>query len=165
MAVGPDLPAGETGAAERARAGSGAFGRAIGTVLFFAAIGPLIGGLVLGAPDILRLLRDSADLGATFYFILAFASVGLPVAYAMSLVPAAIVGLFFALVDFGRQRSSLWLAVVIGALGGVLWPVPWDGTASMLASPLERQAFFASVVSTVLCWFVSTLGTRQASPR
>jgi hypothetical protein len=74
----------------------------------------------------------------------------------MGLVPAALVGLCFAAVDFGRIRSDPWLAVVVGALGGVLWPVPWGEPASALSSPLEVQVFVASIVSTWVCWFAST---------
>ena len=79
----------------------------------------------------------------------------------MGLVPAALVGLFFAALDYGRVRSDAWLAVVIGALGGMLWPTPWGEPASTLSSPLEVQLFIASIVSTLVCWFLSTRGVRR----
>ena len=70
-------------------------------------------------------------------------------------------GLFFAAVDYGRVRSDPWLAVVVGALGGMLWPVPWGSGPSTLSSPLEVQLFIASIVSTLVCWFASTWGMRR----
>jgi hypothetical protein len=143
-----------------------ALGRAIGTVLFFAVCGPLIGGVIVGLRDIAAVAAAAGDIGVILYFIVAFGSVGVPAAYAMGLVPAALVGLFFAAVDYGRVRSDPWLAVVVGALGGVLWPVPWGEPASALSSPLEVQVFVASIVSTWVCWFASTSrpGCGQQTP-
>lgn len=144
-----------------------ALGRAVGTVLFFAVFGPLIGGAIVGFRDIAYVASAERDIGTILYFLIAFGSVGVTAAYAMGLVPAAVVGVFFAAVDFGRVRSDPWLAVVIGALGGMLWPVPWGLPPSTLSSPLEGQVFIASVVSTFVCWFLSTRGPRRrrkASP-
>ena len=141
--------------------GTSASGRALGTVLFFAVVGPLIGGLILGFRDMAYVAGDGRDLGTILYFLFALLSVGVPAAYAMGLVPAAIVGVFFALVDYGRVRSDPWLAVVVGALGGMLWPVPWGSGPSTLSSPLEVQIFIASIVSTFVCWFASTRGVRR----
>lgn len=138
-----------------------AFGRALATVLLFAVFGPLIGGVIVGFRDILYVIGADRDLGTILYFLFAFGSVGVPAAYAMGLVPAALVGLFFAAIDYGRVRSDAWLAVVIGALGGMLWPTPWGEPASTLSSPLEVQLFIASIVSTLVCWFLSTRGVRR----
>jgi hypothetical protein len=139
----------------RLRPARTAVGRAIGTVLFFAVCGPLIGGVIVGLRDIAAVAAAAGDIGVILYFIVAFGSVGVPAAYAMGLVPAALVGLCFAAVDFGRIRSDPWLAVVIGGLGGVLWPVPWGEPAAALSSPLELQVFVASIISTWVCWFAS----------
>jgi hypothetical protein len=147
-------------AAASARAPS-AFGRALATVLFFAIFGPLIGGLILGFRDMAYVAVEGRDLGRVLYFLFALLSVGVPAAYAMGLAPAAIVGVFFALVDYGRVRSDPWLAVVVGALGGMLWPVPWGSGPSTLSSSLEVQIFIASIVSTWVCWFASTRGMRR----
>jgi hypothetical protein len=152
----PDLPVTES----QAPAGRTALGRAIGTVLFFAVFGPLIGGAIVGLRDIATVVAEGRDLATILYFLFAFGSVGVPAAYAMGLVPAALVGAFFAAVDYGRVRSDPWLAVVIGGLGGMLWPVPWGEPASALSSPLEVQIFLASVASTLVCWFASIRGTR-----
>jgi hypothetical protein len=141
--------------------GTSASGRALGTVLFFAVCGPLIGGLILGFRDMAYVAGEGRDLGRVLYFLFALLSVGVPAAYAMGLVPAAIVGLFFAVVDYGRVRSDPWLAVVVGALGGMLWPVPWGSGPSSLSSPLEVQLFIASIVSTFVCWYASTRGARR----
>lgn len=166
MATPPALPAPPEVRAEpreqpAARPVPTALGRALGTVLFFAVVGPLIGGLVVGFRDILHVVLRGGDLGSILYFLFALVSVGVPAAYAMGLVPAALVGAFFALVDFGRRRSAPWLAVVIGALGGMLWPVPWGSGPSTLSSPLEVQLLLASIVSTLICWFASTRGMRR----
>ena len=138
-----------------------AFGGALATLLLFAVLGPLVGGVIVGFRDILTVIAAGRDLGTILYFLVAFGSVGVPAAYAMGLVPAAIVGLFFAALDYGRVRSDAWLAVVIGALGGMLWPTPWGEPASTLSSPLEVQLFIASIVSTLVCWFLSTRGVRR----
>lgn len=138
-----------------------ALGRAIGTVLFFAVFGPLIGGAIVGFRDIATVVGAGSDLGTILYFLFAFGSVGVPAAYAMGLAPAALVGAFFAAVDYGRVRSDPWLAVVVGALAGMLWPVPWGEPASMLSSPLEVQIFVACIVSTFICWFASTRRPRR----
>ena len=156
--VVPDVQA-EPREAPAARPVPTALGRALGTVLFFAVIGPLIGGLVVGFRDILHVVLRGGDLGSILYFLFALVSVGVPAAYAMGLVPAAVGGVFFALVDFGRRRSAPWLAIVVGGLGGMLWPVPWGSGPSTLSSPLEVQLFIASIVSTFICWFASTRGT------
>jgi hypothetical protein len=153
----PNLPVTES----QPPPGRTAIGRAIGTVLFFAVFGPLIGGVIVGFRDILTVVGADRDLGVILYFLIAFISVGVPAAYAMGLAPAALVGLFFAAVDFGRTRSDPWLAVVVGALGGVLWPVPWGEPASALTSPLGIQVFVASVASTFVCWFASTRRPRR----
>jgi hypothetical protein len=153
----PDLPVTES----QAPPGRTAIGRAIGTVLFFAIFGPLIGGVIVGFRDIVHVVAVGQDIATILYFLFAFSSVGVPAAYAMGLLPAALVGGFFAAVDFGRTRSDPWLAVVIGALGGMLWPVPWGEPASTLSSPLEVQIFVASVASTWVCWFASVRGTRR----
>lgn len=167
MTEGPDVPAPEApqqGTATRREAS--ASGRALGTVLFFAVFGPLIGGVVVGFRDMAYVAAaDGRDLGTVLYFLFALLSVGVPAAYAMGLLPAAIVGLFFAAVDYGRVRSDPWLAIVIGALGGMLWPVPWGSGPSTLSSPLEVQLFIASIVSTLVCWFVSTWGMRRRDGR
>lgn len=131
------------------------------TVLLFAVFGPLVGGLIVGLRDMAHVAADGRDLGMILYFLFALLSVGVPAAYAMGLVPAATIGVFFALVDYGRVRSDAWLAVVIGALGGMLWPVPWGSGPSGLSSPLEVQLFIASIVSTLVCWFASTRGMRR----
>ena len=163
MAVAPAAPdvRPELQDAPAARAVPSALGRALGTVLFFAVVGPLIGGLVVGFRDIVQVVLRGGDFGAIVYFLFALVSVGVPAAYAMGLVPAALVGVFFALVDLGRRRSAPWLAVVVGGLGGMLWPVPWGAPPSTLSSPLEVQIFIASIVSTWVCWFASTRGTRR----
>ncbi len=153
----PNLPATES----QAPPGRTALGRALGTVLFFAVVGPLIGGAIVGFRDIATVVVEGRDIGTIVYFLVAFGSVGVPAAYAMGLIPAAVVGAFFAAVDFGRTRSDPWLAVVIGALGGMLWPVPWGLPPSTLSSPLEVQMFVASVVSTFVCWFASTRPPRR----
>lgn len=164
----PDLPA--TAPAERQGQGQGqgraAFGRALGTVLFFAVFGPLIGGAVVGFRDIAYVVSEGRDIGSILYFLIAFGSIGVPAAYAMGLIPAALVGAFFAAIDYGRVRSDPWLAVVIGGLGGILWPAPWGEPASALSSPLQVQIFTASIVSTWVCWFASTRNPRrrEASP-
>jgi len=157
----PDVRApGADGPAPAPR-GTTAAARALGTVFFFAVVGPLIGGLIVGFRDMAYVAGDGRDLGTVLYFLFALLSVGVPAAYAMGLLPAAIVGLFFAAVDYGRVRSDPWLAIVIGALGGMLWPVPWGSGPSTLSSPLEVQLFIASIVSTLVCWFVSTWGMRR----
>jgi hypothetical protein len=138
-----------------------ALGGALGTVLFFAVFGPPIGGVIVGFRDILYVVSADRDFGAILYFVVAFGSVGVPAAYAIGLIPAALVGVFFAAVDYGRVRSDPWLAIVIGALGGMLWPAPWGEPASTLSSPLEVQIFVASIVSTVVCWFASTRRQRR----
>jgi len=153
----PEPGATETGP----RPGRTAFGRALATLLLFAVFGPLVGGVIVGFRDILTVIAAGRDLGTILYFLVAFGSVGVPAAYAMGLVPAAIVGLFFAALDYGRVRSDAWLAVVIGALGGMLWPTPWGEPASTLSSPLEVQLFISSIVSTLVCWFLSTRGVRR----
>lgn len=154
----PDLPATET----QSPPGRAALGRAIGTVLFFAVFGPLIGGAIVGFRDIATVVAEESDLGTILYFLFAFGSVGVPAAYAMGLVPAALVGAFFAAVDYGQVRSDPWLAIVIGALGGMLWPVPWGEPVSTLSSPLEVQIFVASIVSTIVCWFLTTRRARRS---
>lgn len=162
MTGGPGVPAPEAPPQETpTRREASASGRALGTVLFFAIFGPLIGGLIVGFRDMTYVAADGRDLGTVLYFLFALLSVGVPAAYAMGLLPAAIVGLFFALVDYGRVRSDPWLAVVIGALGGMLWPVPWGSGPSTLSSPLEVQLLIASIVSTLVCWFASTWGMRR----
>jgi len=153
----PDLPV--TDPAKRQ--GWSVLSRALGTVLFFAVVGPLIGGVIVGFRDIARLVIEGRDLGTVIYFLVAIISVGVPAAYAMGVVPATIVGAFFAALDFGRRRSDPWLAVVVGGLGGMLWPVPWGSPPSTLSSPLEVQLFVASIVSTLVCWFASTRGLRR----
>jgi len=155
----PNLPATES----RPAPARTALGRALGTFLFFAIFGPLIGGTIVGFRDIATVIGAGGDLGTTVYFLVAFGSVGVPAAYAMGLIPAAVVGAVFAAVDFGRTRSDPWLAVVIGALGGMLWPVPWGLPPSTLSSPLEVQVFVASIVSTFVCWFASTRPHRPRS--
>jgi hypothetical protein len=157
LMASPDLRATDTPTPK----GRAALGRALGTVLFFAAVGPLIGGAIVGFRDIATVVAAGRDIGTVLYFLIAFGSVGVPAAYAMGLVPAALVGLFFAAVDYGRVRSDPWLAVVVGALGGILWPSPWGQPASMLSSPLAVHIFLASVVSTFICWFLSTRQPRR----
>jgi hypothetical protein len=152
----PNLPLTES----RAPPGRTAIGHAIGTVLFFAVFGPLIGGAIVGFRDIATVVVQGRDLGTIVYFLVAFGSVGVPAAYVMGLAPAALAGAFFAVVDYRRVRSDPWLAVVVGALGGMLWPVPWGEPASALASPLEVQILVASVASTFACWFASIRGLR-----
>jgi hypothetical protein len=160
----PDLPA--SAPEPRERQAPQALGRALATVLCFAIFGPLIGGVIVAFRDAIAVVVEGRDFGDVLYFLFALLSVGVPAAYAMGLVPATIVGLVFAAVDFGRRRSDAWLAVVIGALGGILWPTPWGAPPSTLSSPLERHLFLASIVSTLVCWFASTRGLarREASP-
>jgi len=160
-AVAPPDVQPEPRAEPAARPGPTAFGRALGTVLFFAVVGPLIGGVIVGFRDMASVVVRGGDLGVMLYFLFALLSVGVPAAYAMGLAPAALVGAFFALVDFGRRRSDPWLAIVVGALGGMLWPVPWGEAPSTLSSPLEWHVFVASIVSTWVCWFASTRGARR----
>ena len=138
-----------------------AFGRAVATVLFFAVFGPLIGGAIVAFADIAGVVAEARDLAGILYFLVAFGAVAVPAAYAMGFVPAALVGLFFAAVDFGQVRSAPWLAVVIGALGGVLWPAALGQPPATLSSPLEVHILLASIVSTFLCWFLSTRGPRR----
>ena len=161
MAALPEAPAPDAPLDPPSRPGRSALGRALGTVVFFAVAGPLVGGLVTGFRDILDAMFAGGGFGSIVYFLVAFVSVGVPAAYAMALVPAAIVGAVFAAIDFGRRRSDPWLAVVIGALGGVLWPVPWGSGPSTLSSPFEVRIFVASIVSTLLCWFLSTRAWRR----
>lgn len=165
MTDAPHVPAPEAEVLAPPPRGASASGRALGTVLFFAVFGPLIGGLIVGFRDMAYVAADGRDVGTVLYFLFALLSVGVPAAFAMGLVPAAIVGLFFAAVDYGRVRSDPWLAVVVGALGGMLWPVPWGSGPSTLSSPLEVQLFIASIVSTLICWFVSTWGMRRRDGR
>jgi hypothetical protein len=138
-----------------------ALGRALVTVLLFAAVGPLVGGLIVSLPDMLTAVAQARDLGSVIYFLFAFVSVGVPAAYAMGLVPAAIVGGIIAAIDFGERRSDAWIAVVLGALGGMLWPVPWGSPPATLASPIEVLFLVASIVSTFVCWFLSTRERRR----
>ncbi|MCB1499668.1 MAG: hypothetical protein KDK07_07730 [Bauldia sp.] len=142
-----------------------AAGRALLTVLLFAAVGPLIGGLIVSLPDILTVIAAAHDAGNLFYFLFALVSVGVPAAYAMGVVPAAIVGAVIAIIDYGARRSDAWIAVVLGVLGGMLWPVPWGSPPATLASPLEIWFLVASVISTWVCWFLSTRTPRRREER
>jgi len=142
-----------------------ALGRALLTVLLFGSIGPLLGGLIVSLPDVLTVIAQARDAGSLFYFLFAFVSVGVPAAYAVGLVPAAIVGAVIAAIDFGERRSDAWIAVVLGALGGMLWPVPWGSPPATLASPLEVWFLVASIASTWACWFLSTRERRLREER
>lgn len=156
MSAGPEAAVPEAAQAPPARQSHGAFGRALGTVLFFAVAGPLVGGLVVGFRDIHDAVAGVSAIGDLLYVLVTFVSVGVPAAYVLAFVPAVIVGIAFAAIDFGRRRSDPWLAVVIGALAGLLWPVPWGTAPATLSSQFERDIFIASIVSTWICWFAST---------
>lgn len=136
--------------------------RAIGTVLFFAFVGPIAGGMVIWLLDLAVSIFRSGDFWGMMILSLVFAPFGvmaLVVALVFAFVPAAIAGTFFAVVDFGRVRSNVGLAIVVGALGGWFWPLVWGLPPSDLSS--YHPEFIASVVATVLCWHLSTRRTRR----
>jgi hypothetical protein len=134
--------------------------RALGTVLLFALVGPVIGGVAFGLLEAgVSVVRNGDFWGVAILSLIAM-PVGLSMALVFAAIPAAIVGVFFATVDFARQRSSLGLAIVVGALGGWLWPLVWELPPSDLTS--YNPTFIASVVSTVACWFISTRQARRS---
>lgn len=133
--------------------------RVICTMLWFAVMGPVIGALAVALVVAGGSLLNGEDFGTDFVMLIVFTPVGVASSFLFAFSPAVAAGVFFGIVDFGRGRSNLVLAVIVGAVGGWLWPLAWALPPSELSS--FDHLFIASIVSTLVCWFASTRGAHR----
>lgn len=138
--------------------------RFFGIVAVFALAGPPIGGLVLSA--FLAVLAATphlttsswAEASTTFMIGTLFGSLfGLPIAYAIGILPAAGVGLAVAVWD--RRKGLISWRIAVGAA-----LVPWLFIALRAGDIIETDEgtriwqismLLASVAATLVCWWLA----------
>lgn len=142
----------------------GSTGRLFGILAIFALGGPLIGGLVVST-SLAFLAATShlmagrwADAGTTFMVGTLFGTLfGLPIAYAVGILPAAGVGLAVALWD--RRKGLLSWRMAIGAA-----LVPWLFLAMRAGDIVETDegtriwqvsGLLAHLAAAVACWWLA----------
>jgi len=139
-------------------------GRLFGIVAVFALAGPPIGGLVLSA--FLAFLAATphlttsswADAGTTFMTGTLFGALfGLPIAYFIGILPAALVGLAVAIWD-SRKGLVSWRIAVCASL------VPWLFIAMRAGDIIDADdgtqiwqisILLASVAAALVCWWLA----------
>lgn len=150
-------------------------GRFFGIVALFALLGPLIGGLVVSA--YLGFLAATSQLAtqgwaeAVTVFVTGtlFGTLfGLPIAYAVGIVPAVWVGLAVAIWDW-RKRLISWRIAILAAL------VSWLLIAMRAGDIIETDEgtriwqisiLLAHLVATGLCWWLArTIFGRPLRPK
>ncbi len=139
-------------------------GRFIGIVALFALLGPLIGGLVVSA--YLGFLAATPQLASHgwAYAVMVFLTAtsfgmmfGLPIAYALGIVPAVWVGLAVAIWNWRKGLIS-WRVAIGAAL------VSWLLVAMRAGDIIETDEgtriwqisiLLAHLVATGLCWWLA----------
>ncbi|MCB1489218.1 MAG: hypothetical protein KDJ88_17400 [Bauldia sp.] len=145
----------ETGALEDRSTGTGRqrspLARAILTVVVFACLGPLIGGLIaiVGVVIFGFEMTDPHMITATAGPMILY---GLWLAYPTGLVPAIVAGAIVAAVDYSKPRVNALMAAAIGLAIGIVWlGLGGHRPEGDLAGNL---IMIGCVVATVCCWWL-----------
>jgi hypothetical protein len=145
--------------AEAASRVSGVGGKiltAIGKVLVFVLLGPLIGGIV----TIVGLVAFGMDLdkpGDAGMVIAAMMLYGLWMAYPIGALPAVIVGAVIAFSDAFWRETTFSFAVMLGLAAGVGWALMFGEAEQEV---LRILVLVSCLIATVLCWKATRWGRR-----
>lgn len=143
-------------AASRAPGVGGRILTAIGKVLVFVLLGPLIGGIV----TIVGLVAFGMDIGTpgdAGMVIAAMMLYGLWMAYPIGALPAVIVGAVIAFSDAFWRETTLSFAAMLGLAAGVGWALLFGEAEQEL---LRILVLVSCLVATVLCWKATRWGRR-----
>jgi fructose-specific phosphotransferase system IIC component len=102
--------------------------------------------VVIAGLAVFALSDGGKDAWAMF---LAVAFNALWVAYLIGVIPALVVGIVFAVIDYRRRRSSFLMALLVGGVAGIVW---WYLIAKGQPSDLDNWMIVGSLVATVVCW-------------
>jgi hypothetical protein len=129
---------------------------AIGKVLVFVLLGPLIGGIVT-IVGLVAFGMDLAKPGDAGMVIAAMMLYGLWMAYPIGALPAAIVGAVIGLADVFWRETTFSFAVLLGLATGVGWALLFGEAEQEL---LRILVLVSCLVATVLCWKATRWGRR-----
>ena len=148
-------------AAESAAPATGrarAIGRFVFTLLIFALVGPVVGGLVTIA-GLTVFGMNIWQPGDAVMVIMAMVIYGLWIAYPLGIIPAIAVGAVIGVKDI-YGGTPLWLATVIGIVAGLIWSRYGGSGADWGQTFLTPVLVAAAVIGTLVCWRL----TRRKSP-
>ncbi len=129
---------------------------AIGKVLVFVVLGPLIGGIVT-IVGLVAFGMDLAKPGDAGMVIAAMMLYGLWMAYPIGALPAVIVGAIIAFSDAFWRETTFSFAVMLGLATGVGWALVFGEAEQEL---LRILVLVSCLVATVLCWKATRWGRR-----
>jgi len=129
---------------------------AIGKVLVFVLLGPLIGGIVT-IVGLVAFGMDLAKPGDAGMVIAAMMLYGLWMAYPIGALPAVIVGAVIAFSDAFWRETTFSFAVMLGLAAGVGWALMFGKAEQEL---LRILVLVSCLVATVLCWKATRWGRR-----
>ena len=143
-------------AASRDRGVAGKILMAIGKVLVFVLLGPLLGGIVT-IVGLVAFGMDLAKPGDAGMVIAAMMLYGLWMAYPIGALPAAIVGAVIGFADVFWRETTFSFAVLLGLATGVGWALLFGEAEQEL---LRILVLVSCLVATVLCWKATRWGRR-----
>jgi hypothetical protein len=129
---------------------------AIGKVLVFVLLGPLVGGIVT-IVGLVAFGMDLAKPGDAGMVIAAMMLYGLWMAYPIGALPAAIVGAVIGFADVFWRETTFSFAVLLGLATGVGWALLFGEAEQEL---LRILVLASCLVATVLCWKATRWGRR-----
>jgi hypothetical protein len=144
------------GAAPSERAIASRLLTAIGKVIVFVLLGPLIGGIIT-IIGLVAFGMDTGKPGDAGMVIAAMMLYGLWMAYPIGALPAAIVGAAIAFSDAFWRETTLTFAVLFGLASGVGWSLMFNEAENEL---LRILVVVSCLVATVLCWKATRWGRR-----
>ncbi|WP_421726397.1 hypothetical protein [Bauldia sp.] len=139
--------------------------RAVVTPIVFVVLGPVFClGYILLYIGLQIIFAQGEDWPLLIPLAMIF-PIALWPALLIGALPAGIAGIFFAVLDFGRRRSSFWLAVVVGAVAGFTWwrflgatVDDWTVDGWSIGNP---ATFLGCIGATVTCWYSCLPRTRR----
>jgi hypothetical protein len=147
-----------TPAAGRGRAA----GRFAFTLLIFALVGPIVGGLVTIA-GLTLFGMNIWEPGDAMMVIGVMIIYGLWIAYPLGIVPAVIVGVLIGIKDiYGGTR--FWQAIILGVVAGLVWSRYAGSSAEWGKTFVTPVLVAAALIATIVCWRLTRRRIRSGAP-
>jgi hypothetical protein len=134
-------------------------GRFIVTLVIFALVGPIIGGLVTIA-GLTLFGMNIWQPGDAMIVVATMMIYGLWIAYPLGIIPALVVGAVIAVKDI-YGGTPFGLAAVVGLIAGLIWSRVVGNDSDWGQTFFTPVLIAASLIATIVCWRL-TRRRRQA---